>query len=240
MPRGFSGVREASAEVEARRQSRPGAGMTWFRLKSGQETIVRFLEQDEDIHWAQMHEIPREGRQWGDWIPCLDQEKNGTPCPGCERDLARRFMGYINLIWYDAPVYQMDGDKRAVDRAQNPIVLGTRPQVAVWSSGIRVFEKLEDINTNFKGLTSRRFKVKRKGEGLSTDYAINPEDVDSGPQALTNEDRQLSEAKFDLAPLVKPLSYEEFMGKLGLAPASTMGNGGAQPGPVNPFLRNRS
>ena len=64
------------------------------------------MEQDEDISWCMMHEIPVENRKFGKNVPCLDQEKDGTPCPGCERDMDRRFKGFINLIWYDAPRLQ--------------------------------------------------------------------------------------------------------------------------------------
>ena len=51
MARGFAGVRQASAELEARRGS-GGPGVLYFRLKNQEEAIVRFLEQDDDIHWT--------------------------------------------------------------------------------------------------------------------------------------------------------------------------------------------
>jgi hypothetical protein len=102
MPKGFEGVRSASADLEARRNS--GGGVLWFRIRSGDETIVRFLEQGKDVHYAHMHEIAVEGRNFGRNVPCLDQERDGTPCPGCEREMKRSFQGFINLIWEDAPV----------------------------------------------------------------------------------------------------------------------------------------
>lgn len=236
MPRGFSGVRQASAEIEARRGS-GGPGALWFRLKAGDEAIVRFLEQDDDIHWAMCHEVPVEGRQWGKDVPCLDQEKEGEECPGCDADLPRRFKGYINLIWQDAPVFKRDGDGKLVkDRLGDLVITGTKPQVAIWSSGIRLFEQLDEINANFKGLSSRRFKVKRKGEGLNTTYSINPEDVDSGPQDFSDEEGKLAADKYDLADFVKPPALEDFRKELGQGGGGSNGQAAA-PQSKNPFMR---
>ena len=238
MPRGFGAVRQASAELEARRTSGPGAGALWFRLKAGDEAVVRFLEQDDDVACCQCHEVPVEGRQWGRDVACLDQDRDGTPCPGCERDLPRRFKGWLNLVWFDAPIFKRDGDNRIVkDRLNDPVVIGNKPQVALWSSGIRLFEELEEINANWKGLTSRRFKVKRKGSGLDTRYVIVPEDIDSGVQAFTEEENTLAKDKIDLNEFITPTSYEDFLKALG---QGTPANGQQQaPAQTNPFMRSR-
>jgi hypothetical protein len=242
VPRGFSGVRQASAEVESRRGS-GGPGALYFRLKAGEEVIVRFLEQDDDIFWCMMHEVPVEGRSFGKNVPCLDQEKDGTPCPGCERDLDRRFKGFINLIWFDAPVFKRDESGKMVkDRLNDPVITGTAPQVAVWNSGIRLFEELDEINANYKGLTSRRFKVKRKGEGLNTKYSITPEDIDAGPQPMTDEEQKLAANKFDLNTFTKPGSYQDFLKELGEgggSGGSGHGGGGGEQPRTNPFMRNK-
>lgn len=240
MPRGFSGVRQASADIESRRGP-SGPGALWFRLSDGEEVVVRFLEQDDDIHWAMMHEVPVEGRAWGRDVPCIDQDKDGTPCPGCERDLPRKFKGYINLIWQDAPLFKRDQQGKKVKNGDKDVILGTKPQVAIWSSGIRLFENLDEINANFRGLSSRRFRIKRKGEGLSTTYSINPEDVDSGPQAMSSEEEKLAADKYDLADFVKLLSYDEFLKELNVGPSSFgHGNGEQVQKSVNPFLGNKS
>jgi len=238
MPRGFGGVRQASAESQQRRNS-GGPNALWFRISAGQETVARFLEQDEDIFWAMMHEVPVEGRSWGKDVPCLDQDGEGSPCPGCERNLPRKFKGFINLIWHDAPVFKRDEQNKMVKDSNNkPIVTGTQPQVAIWSSGIRLFENLDEINANYKGLTSRRFKVKRKGEGLSTAYSINPEDIDSGKQDFSDKEKSLAAEKYDLAEFTKPGSYDEFLKELGEGGGSS-GSGGSQEQPrSNPFMRN--
>ena len=244
MPRGFKGVRQQSEEVAARRAG-SGQSALWFRLAPGEETVVRFLEQDDDIHWAMMHEVPVEGRQWGRDVPCVDQERDGTPCPGCEQDLPRRFKGFINVIWDDAPVFKRDKDGKLVkDSTGDPVVLGHKPQVALWSSGIRLFEELDEINANYKGLTSRRFKVKRKGSGFDTKYVIVPEDIDSGRQEFSEEEKKLAEGKYDLTPYVKAPTYDEFekdasgqrQGGGGFQQRQN-GDGGQQAPRRNPFMR---
>lgn len=241
MPRGFKGVREASAEVESRRGS--GGGALYFRLKSGEEAIVRFLEQDDDIFWCYMHEVPVENRSWGKNVVCIDQDKEGTPCPGCERDLDRRFKGFINLIWFNAPVFKRDDSNKIVkDQLNDPVVIGEKPQVAVWNSGIRLFEELDEVNDNYKGLKSRRFKVKRKGSGLDTKYVISPEDIDAGQQPMTDEEQKLAAEKYDLNQYTKPGTYEEFLKELGEGGGNHNNDrqgGGGQQERTNPFMRNR-
>lgn len=240
MPRGFSGVRQASADIEAKRSQGGGQSALWFRLGAGEETVVRFLEQDDDIHWAMMHEVPVEGRKWGRDVPCVDQDKDGTPCPGCERDLPRRFKGYINVIWDDAPVFKRDESGKVVrDSTGDPVITGKKPQVAIWSSGIRLFEDLDEINANYKGLTSRRFKVKRTGEGFDTKYRINPEDIDSGVQELSPAEKELAGNKYDLNEYVKPGSYEEFEKELTGGNGGGGGGGFQQAPPKNPFMRDK-
>jgi hypothetical protein len=239
MPRGFDGVRSASAEVEARR-SGGGPGALWFRLKAGDEAIVRFLEQDDDIFWCYMHEVPVEGRNFGRDEVCLNQESDSTPCPGCEQDLPRRFKGFVNVIWFEAPVFKRDSENKLVkDRLGDPVVIANKPQVAVWGSGIRVFEELDETNTNYRGLTSRRFRVKRKGEKLDTKYHIAPADVDGGPQAMDAQEAELAKGKYDLNEFVKPKTYDEFLKAMGQVPSngSVSSTPTEQATKVNPFMR---
>jgi hypothetical protein len=240
MPRGMQGVRQVSKDQESWRGG-GGQRALWFRLQSGDETVVRFLEQGDDVAWAYMHQVPVEGRQWGRPVPCLDQDKEGIDCPGCEREIPLKFQGYINLIWEDAPVFKRDDDGRLQrDSDGDPITLSNKPQVAIWSSGIRLFEELEEMDTNYRGLTSRRFKVKRKGKKLDTKYIITPEDIDAGPQDFTDEETALANSKYDLGEYITPGTYEDFLRDLEQSEGRD-GNGfqRVEP-PKNPFMEGRS
>ena len=124
-------------------------------------------------------------------------------------------------------------------------ILEHKPQIAVWSSGIRLFEELDEINVNYRGLSSRPFKIKRKGEKLDTKYHIAPADVDAGAVEMTDGEKKLAEDKYDLAPHITPGTYENFLKDLGEGSGNGVGHGqGGQPqqssGRTNPFLRNRS
>ena len=190
-----------------------------------------------------MHEVPVENRSFGRNVPCLDQERDGTPCPGCERELPRRFQGFVNVLWEDAPVFKRDSDNKIVkDRTGDPVILDHKPQIAVWSSGIRLFDELAEIDANYRGLSSRKFKVKRKGEKLDTKYHISPADVDSGAQPMDDDEAKLAEGKYDLTPMITPGSYEDFLKDLGEGGVGH-GQGNAQGNPAvrtNPFMRKQS
>jgi hypothetical protein len=240
MPRGFSGVRSTSADIESRRSS-GGLNALWFRLQDGETATVRFLEENDDIFWCWMHEVPVEGRAYGRDEPCCNQDNDDTPCPGCEADIQRKFKGFINLIWDEAPVWKRDNEGKMVkDDDNKPIKIGEKPQVAVWGSGIRVFEELDEVNANYRGLRSRKFKVKRKGVKLSTKYTISPADVDGGPQPFTESEKELESKKYDLHEFTKPMSYEALQAKMGGGDRNNNNNGGGeQQGQIrkNPFLR---
>lgn len=243
MPRGFQGVKQASADLEARRNSATSnLNALWFRIEDGEEAIVRFLEQDEDTFWCNMHDVPVEGRNFGRDVVCCNQDNDGTPCPGCERDLKRKFKGFVNVIWKEAPVFKRDSDGKMVkDNDNNPIITGHKPQVAVWGAGIRVFEELDEVNTNYRGLRSRRFKVKRKGKKLDTKYHISPAEVDSGPQDFTSDEKELEKKKYDLNDFVKPPSYNEFLKELGeVSQQQNRQNGDGEQKRTNPFMRNKN
>ena len=144
MSKGFSSIRQAANEVSSKRGQSSGPGALYFRLQDGESTNVRFLEQDEDITWCWMHELPPEqGRSFGRQVPCLDQENTGVPCPGCERDLRRVFKGFINLIWEDAPVFQRDADNRIIRDSSNGFGVQGRGFIGVKYFGGGVFKARE-------------------------------------------------------------------------------------------------
>lgn len=214
----------------------------YFKLDDGETATVRFLEEDDDVQWCYVHNVPVEGRSWGQDVPCLDQEEDDEPCPGCERELKRSVKGYINLIWFDAPLYKTDPDGKLVkDKAGDKIEIGNQDQVAVWNSGIRLFEQLDELNETYKGLRGRKFKVKRKGVKLNTTYVILPDE--DGPQPLSAKEVKLDESKYDLNEFMKQISYEDFENLITGGSATggrSKKNAVAAAKKQNPFLNNRS
>jgi hypothetical protein len=251
MPEGFDGIRQRSQEFKARqaRRDATGGGTLFpdrFKLANGETGIVRF---DDKVVWFDCHPVMRSGWQYPDHVACLDQKSEGIPCPGCEAGLPKVFKAWINLVWFDnAPVYQKhaDGDKKGWfvrnERGQK-IQIGTDTGLVVWNSGIRLFEELDEINANY-GLTSRRFKVKRRGEKTETVYSIVPAVIDGGPEELTEQEKALFAAKPDLKLLYGPTTYQTFWPKDAVNPnanSSQGQTGSPEPSrpatPGNPFVR---
>lgn len=241
MAKGFSGVRGAAEDIENRKNSGGGGGRLYFKLEPGDDAVVRFLEQGDDVTWAWVHELPPAGnRPVGDKIPCRAYDDDGLftgdPCPGCERQLKRTFQGAINMIWRNAPVFQKNADGKFVKENSKLVVVGQEDQIAVWVQGITVFDELTEKDATYKGLASRDFRILRKGAQLNTKYNIDPADPDGGPKALSAKDEEIAKEKYDLTAYVARPSYEDW-GKQ-KAPAGGQGQASA-PTDTSPFMRNR-
>lgn len=223
MPKGFGFVDKARKESAARGGNSIWGGKLIFKLPDDGDTAdVRFVDDEEGefVFGAWHHEVPVEGRAWGDLVPCIAQDEDGNKtddeCPGCENDLKLKFKGYILLIWRDAPVYKKDeAGKLVKDNAGNFKVTGEKDQIAIWSSGTRLFENLGEIHESYSGLGSRDFRVKRRGTGTSTTYTIVPSDPDGGKKKMTTKDRKLvDDCEIDLNEFIRAPSYDEFTARL--------------------------
>ena len=239
MARGFKFAQKAREESAARRgSSSMWAGKLIFKLPDdGDTAIVRFLEQEGEVIWgAWHHEVPVEGRAWGDMVPCIAQDEDGNRtddyCPGCEADLPMKEKYFVLVLWKDAPVYKTDDKNKIVkDNTGDPVVLSREDQVAVWSSGPRLAENLEEIDESYNGLTSRPFRVKRKGMKTDTTYPIVPADIDGGPKKMTAAEKKIAEAhEIELADFIKPPSAEEFEARLSGRRTGGSGGGGSSNG----------
>lgn len=226
MGTGFSGVRKVvENNKRARENASNNAGnyVKKFKILDGQTATVRFLGHGEDmVKWCYIHAVPT-GGSWPEDLPCLDQDGEGRRCPGCESNnekiAKKKFKGFVNLIWREAPKQE----KQANGKWET---VGYQDIVAVWMSGITVFDELDTIDVNYKGLASRDFKVLRKGEKLLTTYQIFPADVDGGPQPLSEADQKLTTDVYDLQQFITPLSYEEMLDKMN---GNSSGGGGTAP-----------
>jgi hypothetical protein len=229
------GIRDAAADIQKRREAGQGAGMRWFKIGDGEQKVVRFLEEGRGIHWCWTHKMPPQGNQkWGDDIPCLNQNNDGAACPGCEQGIPKKFKGYINLIERDADKFAQNAE----GRTDWNTVVGKEDQVMTWEQGITVFEELDGLDADYKGLMSRDFKISRSGTQLNTRYSIRPLD----PAPMSEADAKLAEAKPDLKQKIEPGTYDDMQRRLSggvvAGNANGGGNGGAQQGggDINPFL----
>lgn len=210
MPKGFKAIQEAASKMGG---GGSGGSVLYLKLPNdGDSATVRFLEEGEEVYSYYYHDFshvaPKEG--WKTKIPCLDEDDEGTPCPGCEQDLPRKFQGLINIIWRDAPVYAKDKEGN-IDWSKQK---GTADQVAVWRGGINIFNKtLARKDATFKGIGSRDFEITRDGEGLqNTSYSVEPVVVDGETKAvaLSKADKELAKEKYDLEEIARFVEYDEF------------------------------
>jgi hypothetical protein len=243
MPKGFGTVRGAADDIETRKNAGGGGGKLFFKLADGETAVVRFLEQDDDVAWAWVHQLPpADGQQYGRKVVCRNQDENGNfsgdDCPGCEKNYKRQFQGAINLIWRNAPVFERDAQNRMVrDEKNKPVIGGKADQVAVWVAGVTVFADTLDVkNSKYKGLKSRDFEVTRRGTGLNTSYSIEPVDPDAGPQPMSKADGELEKEKYDLAYYTEKPAYDVW----GKSPENTQTPAQTTtPSDTSPFMRSR-
>lgn len=220
MAKGFGLSKKVNAENASKGGPSLWGGKLAFKLpEDGDTAIVRFIPCDDEGNYpasARHHEVPVEKRNWPELVPCIAQDEDGDPtdddCPGCENDLDMKFKGYILLIWRDAPVYKRNDKKRIVkDNAGKPVVVDNKDQVAIWTSGPRLFDELEDTDDGYGNLGARDFRIKRKGSGMDTTYKIIPADPKGGDEPLSKNDKKLvAENEIDLADFIRPPSYDKF------------------------------
>jgi len=207
MPKGLTRMNEA--REAQRKEGSGGRGNRFFRLPlPGDIGTVRVLDEPEDMEWAFVHVIS--SAPFKQEI-CLNQEDDGDPCPGCERELKRRTRVWTRVLWREAPKFKRDEDARIVKGANGKgIEDGTEDTVAVWEFGPEVADTIARRHAKMKkGLISQDVVVERIGSGKETKYEILP--GDEGVSNLTATDKSLiTERDVDLKQFTLAPSYEEW------------------------------
>lgn len=198
--KGFDAVRQLNKELDGARAARANSKFVpelWQGLRNpGDRVQVRFLEQGEDVHVAWMHEY-KVGK-WFKYAKCLDENNDGSPCPGCEKDFRRTVKGVINVIWRDRPQLKKDSDGRAIKSNSGQFeIVGNKDEVVVWMQGIESFTELANKDTTYKGLSTRDFTITKKVKGYSIDPVTN-ENGDVVAVPMTADDNKLASEKYNL------------------------------------------
>lgn len=214
MPKGFSSLKEVASNFDDDKPK--GPSVLYLKLPDDGDTAeVRFLDSGDDIFFYWYHDFSElDGKNgWKNKLPCLDQESNGEPCPGCEEELPRKFEALANIIWRDAPVYERDENGVFVKNKNGKYKQkGTADQVAVWRIGIGLFKALGKKDVAYKGLSSRDLEITRDGapRDPKTKYHIEPADIDAGVTPLSEEDEALAENKYDVEKLARFVDEDKF------------------------------
>lgn len=176
--------------------------------KDGDSVKVRFLENSDDFVGCMAHTYTIPNIKIGLRAPCLDEEDNDREaCPACGIGEKKSFKGFVNVIYYDAPIYKRADDGKFVkDLNGSYVEIGREDDIAVWVQGIRVFRNLHQLDVDLNGITNRDFRISRVGRGESTQYVITPA---GDPEEISN--KNILERKHNLLDLIRPLSYERMV-----------------------------
>lgn len=236
-PSGADAFKRRQAAVSERQAQFEGLRADYFGLSDGEKAVVRFLEQGSDLTFAYVHRLPIQGSTNRRDVICLDQDDEGTPCPGCGSDnkdiRARSTKGYVNVIWRNGPIFKRDDAGKPVkaEGSNQKIVIAHGDGVFLWKCSKTVFQMLLDKDGKYKGLMSRDFEIARTGKGMKdTHYTIEPANLTPDGEPMMVADLALAEKRYDIAALTKPPSYEEFASMLhGQGNQVQDGRGGAVP-----------
>jgi hypothetical protein len=151
----------------------------WFYWKAGENKVVRFLTDSNDILVVPVHEN----------VPTHDG-KNKTfvcrsvfdgPCELCTSKAPRRDLGYGIAVLRE-PVYEeVDGQKKLVGykdststyevEENGKTVTKKKPYVGIISQGMRNFwSQIAIMSEKFGSLKERDIEIQRQGAGTDTTY----------------------------------------------------------------------
>lgn len=186
--------RVAKAEEQSKRR-RAAGDIKWLKLDDGDEVIVRGFPPDEFFKDGFTHRTPIEvkGKTYYVDKMCLDQDDDGTPCPGCKDELQRRYKFWWPVIARD---YAENDDDKAADT------------VVVWSGGITVAKMLNKLARK-RDLSKRDLVVSRSGSTKDdTEYDIDWEDDEDVP--YSTKDKKLLEKAPDLKRYTQIPEFDDF------------------------------
>lgn len=231
MAKGINQFLEAAKNREANYERKEYAKELWPALKEdGSSVNIRFLDTLDEISGGYFHSTQVNGR-WTKFL-CLDQEgDNPDSCPACVAGVQKTFKGFINVLWYDAPILARDNDGKAIKKNGDYVIEGYEDVNAVWEQGITVFKNLHTLSETYDGINKVDFRILRSGTGKQTQYNVLP--LPGEPQEV---DAKFLENKYDLNEFVTPPDaskmQEVFLPSQGAVAAST-----GTPAEASPFTR---
>jgi hypothetical protein len=187
---------ETNIKKSATRWKRPD----WVKVEDGSSVVVRVVDVGKDFRDGFVHpvEFTRKGRNsFTRDVMCLDQNDDGTPCPGCRDDLERRYKFWCRVIEREAEV-ENDAGK----------VTGYEDQVKILSGGKRLAGALNKKALK-RNIDMRDIEIEREGTGWDTDYTV--EWVDEKDVPLTNaEIKMVDDSDIDLERYAYVPDFDDF------------------------------
>lgn len=172
----------------------------WVKVPDGESTVVRVIDVGPDFRDGFVHPVEFErkrGKSFTRDVMCLDQNDDGTPCPGCRDDLDRRYKFWTRVI-----------EREAEKTNDNDKVVGYEDQVKILSSGKRLVTALNKKHKK-RDLSLRDVEIEREGTGWDTDYTVEWVDEEDNP--LTKDELKLiEESDIDLDRYTTVPDFDDF------------------------------
>jgi hypothetical protein len=191
-----------NVDENIKRSAKRFSAPEWVKVPDGESAVVRVIDVGNDFRDGFVHPVEFEGRgkskkTFTRDVMCLDQNDDGTPCPGCRDDLDRRYKFWCRVIEREAEKTN-DSDK----------VIGYEDQVKILSSGKRLVGALNKKHKK-RDLSLRDIEIEREGTGWDTDYSVEWVDEEDNP--MTKEDLALIEAsEIDLDRYTTVPDFDDF------------------------------
>lgn len=173
----------------------------WVKVEDGESAVVRVVDVGEDFRDGFVHPVEFKGskskKTFTRDVMCLDQDDDGTPCPGCRDDLDRRYKFWTRVIEREAEKENNSGK-----------VVGYEDKVKILSGGKRLVGALNKKHKK-RDLAMRDIEIEREGTGWDTDYSV--EWVDEKDVPLTKaEVKMIEEAEIDLDKYTTVPDFDDF------------------------------
>lgn len=192
--RGLGNV-ESNIKKSATRFKKAG----WVKMDDGESVVVRVVDVGKDFRDGFVHTVEFKGKR-GTFtrdVMCLDQDDDGTPCPGCRDDLERRYKFWTRVIEREAEVENDSGK-----------VTGYEDTVKILSGGKRMAGALNKKHKKHD-LSKRDIEIEREGKGFDTDYSV--EWVDEKDFPLTKEEiKMVDDSEIDLERYAYIPDFDDF------------------------------
>jgi hypothetical protein len=192
--RGLGNV-ESNIKKQATRWKKTG----WVKMDDGESVVVRVVDVGKDFRDGFVHTVEFKGKR-GTFtrdVMCLDQDDDGTPCPGCRDDLERRYKFWCRCIEREAEIENDSGK-----------VTGYEDQVKILSGGKRLAGALNKKHKK-RDISLRDIEIEREGTGWDTDYSV--EWVDEEDIPLTKEEiKMVDESEIDLERYAYIPDFDDF------------------------------
>lgn len=201
MARGLKRIAKIAEEGKAKREAYDADGGGNYQralvLKPGQIATGRFCEEDEDVTYAYIHDLPKKaGQQYADRILCLNQDDDpNVACYACEQDVRRGTRLVMNFIRHDEPKPKRGSDGKVIkdnfnnyqyettfNQATGLQEIVTEPALVIFATGTGAGGRLAYLESQKGGMTRHIVTIARTSDDTNP-YMIDIAEADKVPPA---------------------------------------------------------